>query len=99
MMPTPLMAFGWMFGVITLFGLLVGLLNLIYTESIFIPGPSGESAEGLKGFLSATLAAAITGLVFGSAAAYKAWLFGSEVRMRNSPAGIATVNPESNEGD
>ena len=86
-MPTPLKSFAVIFGVICLFGLLVGTLNLLNPQAVHIPfGPNGESAEGLDGIITSLSSSAVLGLVFGSIAALIAVIFGAGVkRMNNTP--------------
>lgn len=69
------MAFAWVAGMIMLFGILTGTLNLLNPEAVHIPfGPDGESAEGMDGVLAATLSSAVLALLFGSLAALLSWL-------------------------
>jgi phosphotransferase system glucose/maltose/N-acetylglucosamine-specific IIC component len=84
-MPTPLKSFMVIFGVLCLFGLLVGTLNLMNPKAVFIPfGPNGESAEGLDGIITSVASSAVLGVVFGGIAAILAVIFRSGVkRMKN----------------
>lgn len=83
-MPSPLKSFFVIFGVICLFGLLVGTLNLMSPSAVHIPfGPNGESAEGLDGIITSVLSSAVLGLVFGALAAIIAVLFRVGVKRMN----------------
>ncbi len=83
-MPSPLKSFLVIFGVICLFGLLVGTLNLMNPKAVHIPfGPNGESAEVLDGIIASVLSSAVLGIVFGSLAATIAWFFRMGVRRMN----------------
>lgn len=54
---------------INLFGLLVGTLNLLSPNLVFIPfGPNGQSAEGLDGIGVVLASTAVLGAVFGGVA-------------------------------
>lgn len=87
-MVSPLKAFLVIFGVICLFGLLVGTLNLMSPEAVFIPfGPNGESAEGLDGIIASVLSSGVLGLVFGAIAAIIAAIFGVGVKRMNNKSG------------
>ncbi len=83
-MPSPFKAFFWILGVMSLFGLLVGTLNLMSPDLVFIPfGPDGESAEGLDGILASTLSSAALGVVIGAIAALLALIFRHGVNRAN----------------
>ena len=79
-MPSPFKGFLWVFGMVVLFGLLVGTLNLLNPEAVHIPfgvDEDGEtlSAEGLDGIIASVLSSAVLGIFFGAVAALFAWLF------------------------
>lgn len=83
-MVSPFKAFLVIFGVVCLFGLLVGTLNLMSPDAVFIPfGPNGESAEGLDGIIASVLSSSVLGLVFGTLAAIIAAVFSSGVKRMN----------------
>lgn len=83
-MPHPFKAFVWIFGVMCLFGLLVGTLNLMSPQLVFIPfGPNGESAEGLDGILASTLSSGVLGIIIGTIAAILAFIFRLGVNRAN----------------
>ncbi len=87
-MPKPLSAFFWIFVLVTLFGLLVGTLNLLNPKAVHIPfGPNGESAEGLDGVLASVLSSGVLGIFFGLVAAGFAWLFRAGVNRVDMSAG------------
>ena len=84
-MPRPLNGFLWVFCLITLFGLLVGTLNLLNPEAVHIPfGKNGESAEGLDGVVASVLSSGVLGIIFGLFAALMSWMFAAGVRKTNS---------------
>ena len=90
-MPRPASGFLWVFCLITLFGLLVGTLNLLNPEAVHIPfGKNGESAEGLDGVVASVLSSSVLGVVFGLLAALMSWVF---------RAGVKKANAKSNEGN
>ena len=84
-MPSPITGFKWVFGMTTLFGLLVGTLNLLNPEAVHIPfGDQGESAEGMDGIIASVLSSAVLGLVFGVFAAILCWITGKLVQRAKS---------------
>ena len=84
-MPSPLKSFFVIFGVLCLFGLLVGTLNLMNPKAVHIPfGPNGESAEGLDGIITSVLSSAVLGIVFGGLAAIIALIFNSILKRTNN---------------
>ncbi|MCF6322478.1 MAG: hypothetical protein L3J32_12025 [Rhizobiaceae bacterium] len=85
-MPGPLKAFLVIFGVVLLFGLFVGTLNLMNPTAVHIPfGPNGESAEGMDGIIASLRSSGVLGIVFGLIAAAIALIFRTGVkRMNNS---------------
>ncbi len=92
-MPSPLKSFLVIFGVICLFGLLVGTLNIMSPKAVHIPfGPNGESAEGLDGIIASVLSSGVLGIVFGSLAALIAWIFGKGVKRMNDSGQNKTEN-------
>ena len=94
-MPAPGKAFFWIFILVTLFGLLVGTLNLLSPDAVHIPfGPNGESAEGLDGILASTLSSAALGVFFGIVAALFALMFRTGVNKAAKPAGSGNQQPE-----
>ena len=76
-----------MFGMTTLFGLLVGTLNLLNPEAVHIPfGKSGESAEGMDGVIASILSSGVLGIMFGLLAALICWITGKMVNSaRHTP--------------
>ena len=80
-MPSPKRSFLWVFFMITLFGLLVGTLNLWNPQAVHIPfGKNGESAEGMDGLIASVLSSGVLGIFFGIVAAMFCWLFHVLVR-------------------
>ncbi len=80
-MPSPVSGFLWVFCTTTLFGLLVGTLNLLNPKAVHIPfGPNGESAEGIDGIIASVLSSGVLGIFFGCVAALFSWLFAAGVR-------------------
>jgi ABC-type Fe3+ transport system permease subunit len=80
-MPGPLRVFLWIFVMLSLFGLLVGTLNIMSPQAVHIPfGKNGESAEGLDGLLASLLSSMVLGVFFGAFAAFLAWLTGKGVK-------------------
>ncbi len=70
-----------MFVMVTLFGLLVGTLNLLNPKAVHIPfGPDGQSAEGLDGIIAAVVSSGVLGVFFGAVVALFCWLFAAGVR-------------------
>ena len=92
-MPKPFKAFLWIFGMMCLFGLLVGTLNLLNPSAVFIPfGPDGESAEGIDGIIASVLSSGVLGLIIGTLAAFLAWLFRSGVNRANKSTNQKTTD-------
>jgi len=92
-MPGPVNAFLWIFVLISLFGLLVGTLNLMNPAAVHIPfGPNGESAEGLDGVIASVLSSGVLGIFFGCIAAFFAWLFRTGVNRANKDTGNENEN-------
>lgn len=90
-MPSPGRSFFYVFVIMCLFGLLVGMLNVHNPDAVHIPfgvdeNGTAQSAEGLDGILAATLSAGVLGIVFGSLAALLAWLFGLGFREKETVA-------------
>ena len=84
-MPSPFKSFCYIFTLITLFGLLVGTLNLWNPELVYIPfgvdeNGNPQSAEGVDGVLASVLSGAVLGVFFGILAAIFAWLFKAGVK-------------------
>lgn len=84
-MPSPFKGFLWVFTMVTLFGLLVGTLNLMSPDAVYIPfgtdaDGNPQSAEGMDGVIASVLSSAVLGIFFGSIAALFAWLFRLGVR-------------------
>ena len=59
-MPSPLKGFLWVFGMVLVFGLLVGTLNLLNPNAVHIPfgvdhEGNPQSAEGIDGIIASLL--------------------------------------------
>jgi len=66
---------------LSLFGLLVGTLNLMNPAAVHIPfGKNGESAEGIDGLLASLFSSMALGAFFGTFAAIVALLAGKGVK-------------------
>ena len=79
-MPSPFKSFLYIFTLITLFGLLVGTLNLWNPELVHIPfgvdeNGNPQSADGIDGVLASVLSGGVLGIFFGLLAAVFAWVF------------------------
>ena len=87
-MPSPLSGFLWVFTLATLFGLLVGTLNLLNPDAVHIPfgtdaDGNKQSAEGLDGVLASVLSSGALGIFFGILAAFICWIFRGLVKKAN----------------
>ncbi len=87
-MPSPLKSFFYIFVLITLFGLLVGTLNLLSPDLVHIPfgvdeNGNPQSAEGLDGILTGLFSGGALGIFFGLVAAFFAWIFKAGVNKAN----------------
>ena len=79
-MPSPLSGFLWVFIMATLFGLLVGTLNLLNPQAVHIPfgvdaDGNPQSAEGLDGLIASVLSSGVLGIFFGVVAAIFCLIF------------------------
>lgn len=87
-MPSPWKSFLWVLGMTTLFGLLVGTLNLMNPDAVYIPfgtdtDGNPQSAKGIDGVIASTLSSMVLGAFFGCLAALLAWVFRLGVKRVN----------------
>ncbi len=76
-MPFPLKVLIWIVLFMGSLGLLVGMLNIMNPQAVYIPsGVDGSKAVGLEGVIASTVSSLTMGLILGIPAAFLTWLVG-----------------------
>lgn len=74
-MPFPLKVLVWIVLFMGSLGLLVGMLNILNPQAVYIPfGPNGVSAVGVDGLIASTVSSIAVGLILGVPAAILIWV-------------------------